>query len=161
MDEATIPQVFLGADHGGFELKETLKRYLEHNSYVVIDCGAQTLDSEDDYPQFAFAVAEGVCEARAAGQSACGFLLCRSSGGMTIAANKVPGIRAVSVDSIDSARHARAHNDAHIASIAGDWIAPEELVSLVEAFLKTPFAGDERHLRRIEQITAFELSLSK
>jgi ribose 5-phosphate isomerase B len=156
MEDTQTPHIFIGADHGGFELKELLKQRLQQSACQLTDCGAHSHDGEDDYPTFAFAVAQAVRKERAAGRKAFGILVCRSSGGMTIAANKVPGIRAVSVDSLASARHAREHNDAHVASISGDWIVPSVALELVETFLKTPFASEARHLRRIEQIAAFE-----
>ncbi len=156
-----MPHIFIGADHGGFELKAVLKQHLAERSYQLTDCGAHVFDSDDDYPKFAVAVAEAVRAAQAAGQEALGVLVCRSSAGMTIAANKVRGVRAVSIDSLDSARHAREHNDAHVASISGDWLEPDAALELVETFLQTPFRNDARHLRRIEQILQYEEDSAK
>ncbi len=154
---ATLPVVFFGADHGGFALKEELKQRLAATMLcTVVDCGAENLDPQDDYPQFAFAVAERILEARAADKIAFGVLVCRSSGGMTIAANKVPGIRAVSANTVAEAEHARRDNDAHIISISGDWSSAEESFETVTAFLHTVFSGEERHARRIAQIARYE-----
>ncbi len=154
-------RIHLGADHGGYELKEYLKAELEKLGHEVLDCGTFALDPTDDYPQFAFAVGEAVQHDSSQGVASFGILACRSGGGMTIAANKVPGVRAVSIHTIESAQHARQHNDARVATISGDWVSQTEALALVDAFISTPFSGDERHVRRISQIATYELTAGK
>jgi ribose 5-phosphate isomerase B len=96
-------KVYLGADHGGYEMKEVIKKWLLENHYEVEDCGAFSFDAEDDYPDFTFPAAEKVAQ-DSTGQVR-GILSCRSSGGAVIAANKVKGIRAVSVFDVKSAKY--------------------------------------------------------
>ncbi len=162
-------EIFLGADHGGFELKEQIKAWLQtefaqKDTLKVTDLGAHTFDAQDDYPEFAFAVAESVAQtskessqpAFSVHQPAYGILFCRSGGGMSIAANKVQGIRAVPVYTIKEAQHAREHNDATIISVSGDWNSLDEIKAIVTTFLSTPFSQEERHIRRLKTILAYE-----
>lgn len=148
-----FPQtIYLGADHGGFELKELLKKWLISESFEVKDMGAQNLDPQDDYPQYAVAVAKSVAKQ----QNACGILLCRSGGGMTITANKVSGIRAVELFDEKSAKHAREHNHANIITIGADWQDFSSAKNIIVEFFNTSPSQDERHLRRIQQISELE-----
>lgn len=143
-------KVYLGADHGGFELKKKLIFWLIEQKYEVIDLGNTKLDPLDDFPDFAFAVADKI----AAEPDARGIVLCRSAGGVTIAANKVHGIRCVTaVNPIDVA-HNRGHDDANILAIAGDYTNENEAKELVKTFLTTPFHGEERFVRRLNKIKA-------
>lgn len=148
--------LYLGSDHGGFTHKEYLKQQLQNRGYQVHDLGAQQLDATDDYPQFAFAVAEAVARDHQAGQESIGILLCRSGAGMEIAANKVTGARAVRAENIASAQAARAHNNANILSIAADFTPVEQALALTMAFIETPFSDEERHVRRLAAITEYE-----
>jgi ribose 5-phosphate isomerase B len=147
--------IYLGADHGGFQMKENIKAWLAEQKYEVVDCGNTVLDPNDDYPDFAFAVAENVAKDPA---NARGIVICRSGGGMTIAANKVKGIRAVDVFDLTSTVHAKTNNDANIISIGADWMQPQEALLVVENFLKAPFKGEDRHARRIQKIADYEKS---
>jgi ribose 5-phosphate isomerase B len=147
-------KVYLGTDHGGFEMKEAIKKWLLENSYEVEDCGAFKLNPEDDYPDFVFLAAQKVA-ADPTDQSL-GVIFCRSSAGAVIAANKVKGIRAVSVADEKSAQHAREHNDANVIGISGDWSTIEQAEKIVAAFLTTPFTNEPRHQRRIDKITQYE-----
>ena len=147
-------KIYLGADHGGYAAKEQLKKWLQANHYDFEDCGAFQLDPEDDYPDFSFPAAEKVAQDSL--HEARGILSCRSSGGAVIAANKVRGIRAVSVFDQTSARHAREHNDANIIGVSGDWSTSEQIQEIVKTFLTTPFSQEPRHLRRIQKITQYE-----
>lgn len=145
-------KVYLGADHGGYDLKERLKQQLSTDGFEVKDCGAFQPDPEDDYPDFSFAVAEKVAQ----DPDAKGIVVCRSGGGVIIAANKVKGVRAVAVHDIASAEHARKDNDANVIGLAADWLAPEDVPAIVTAFLKTPYTQVERHSRRIQKIAQYE-----
>jgi len=141
-------QIFIGADHGGFLLKTKLFMWLRENGYLVEDCGANELNESDDYPDFAFKVAENV----ATDKNSRGILLCRSGAGMAIAANKVKGIRAVDAYDTKSARHSVEHNDANVISLAADWLGEDEVKRIIEVFLKARFSGAERHVRRLKKI---------
>jgi ribose 5-phosphate isomerase B len=145
-------EIYLGADHGGYQLKEAIKKWLIQQNFVVKDLGAYQLDPQDDYPQYAAAVARSVQN----NPQAVGILFCRSGGGMVIAANKFANIRAVEVFNQMSAQHARQHNNANIISLAADWISQEEAQAAIQAFLHTSFFQEERHQRRIEQIRQLE-----
>ncbi len=149
--------VYLGADHGGFALKEQLKGWLVEQGYRVGDCGAFTLDPDDDYPDFAWEVAQKV--ARDANSR--GVLLCRSSAGMTITANKHRGVRAVSLTTAAQAEHARVHNNANIASFSGDELTLIQIKETLKVFLETEFPTEERHVRRLAKITAWESEPSR
>jgi ribose 5-phosphate isomerase B len=149
----TDKTIVIGADHGGFRLKQQLVELLRMSGYAVEDAGPEKLDPDDDYPGIAFAVGEAVA---AAPEEKAGILVCRSGGGMTIAANKVPGVRAVTVTREDEVVHARTDNDANVISLPADWITQASAENLVRLFLETPFSEAERHARRIQQIAAYE-----
>lgn len=150
-------RVYIGADHGGFELKKQLVAWLAQQKYDVVDCGNTKFDPIDDFPDFAFAVADSV----AAEPESLGILLCRSSGGVVMAANKVKGIRAVTgVNPVDVV-HNRDHNDANILAIAGDYTSEGEAKELVKVFLSTPYQQAERMVRRLGKIAAREAAWSK
>lgn len=146
--------IYLGADHGGFPLKEQAKTWLKEWDYQFQDLGAHELDPQDDYPDFTFPVAEQV--AKEADQGSLGVLLCRSSGGVTIAANKVLGARAVSAFSPEEASHAKEHNNANILALAGDFLSDDQAKEILKIFLETPFSGAERHVRRLGKIADYE-----
>ncbi|MEK7557172.1 MAG: RpiB/LacA/LacB family sugar-phosphate isomerase [Patescibacteria group bacterium] len=144
--------VYLGADHGGFELKERIKRWLVEWGHTWEDLGNTTYDKGDDYPPFALAVAEKVGKTR----DAIGILACRSAAGMVIAANKVKGVRAITVHDENSAGLAREKNDANVVVLSGDWLSEKEAKKILKVFLETPFSGEERHIRRIKTIEEYE-----
>jgi ribose 5-phosphate isomerase B len=147
--------IILGADHGGYKLKETIKNWLIKQDYSIIDVGADAFDPKDDYPLYAAKVARQVV----ADKQALGILFCRSGAGMTIAANKIKGIRAVEVFNPTSAKHAKEHNNANIISLSADWLDLDQAKEIIDSFLKTEFTQEERHLRRINQIHAVEAQL--
>ena len=143
-------RVALGSDHAGFELKEGLKRLLDQLQVPYEDCGCPSADSVD-YPDIAAIVARKVV----AGAADRGILVCGTGIGMAIAANKVHGIRAASVESLEAARLSRAHNDANVLTL-GARITPSDLaLGIVRTFLATPFDGG-RHQRRVDKITALD-----
>jgi ribose 5-phosphate isomerase B len=144
--------IYLGADHGGFELKEKIKKVLDKNKYKYQDMGNKVLDKTDDYPDYAFRVAEKVAKEK----NAVGILFCRSSEGMIIAANKVKGIRAASVFNEKSAKLSREHNDANVIALPGDWMNEKEAEKIIKTFLETKFSNEERHVRRIKKISDYE-----
>lgn len=145
--------IYLGADHGGFALKERLKQWLTAWSMPFEDLGAHQLDATDDYPDFAFAVAKAVAANPAEHQ---GIVLCRSAAGVVIAANKAKGVRAVAPLTVEAAEHARAHNNANVLGLSGDWLDDATAEQLTHVWLTTGFSGEERHQRRLDKIAAFE-----
>ncbi|HXJ59185.1 MAG TPA: ribose 5-phosphate isomerase B [Verrucomicrobiae bacterium] len=137
----------LGADHGGYELKESLKHYLQKRGITVTDFGATSTDSTD-YPDYARLVARSV----ATRHQELGLLICTSGIGMSIAANKVPGVRAALVWDENAATMSRRHNDANVLCLAGKGTDPETARRIVDAFLNAAFEGGrhERRLRKLE-----------
>lgn len=145
--------IYIGADHGGYQLKEDVKQWLTEWNVPFEDVGAHKLDPDDDYPKFAFTVAEAVAKDPHVNK---GILLCRSAAGVVIAANKVKGVRAVAPCNLESAQHSREHNDANVLGLSGDWLEPETAQQIVRSWINTPFSGEARHQRRLDQIAEHE-----
>lgn len=143
-------KIALGADHGGLDLKNEIKAYLLENDYTVIDAGTCSRDS-CDYPDFAQAVGQMV----STGEADRGILICGSGIGMSIAANKIPGIRAALCHEPLSARLTRRDNDSNVLTMGGRIIGPLMAVTVVAAWLTEPFAGG-RHARRVDKIAVLE-----
>ncbi len=145
-------RVHIGTDHAGFETKAALVALLRAKGYEVVDHGAPSYDAGDDYPTYIIPAAEAVV----ADPGSLGVVLGGSGNGEAIAANKVKGVRAAVVYSVETAQLAREHNDANVASLGGRMQDEDLLVECVTTFLETPFSGDARHIRRIGEITAYE-----
>ena len=145
-------RVLLGSDHAGFELKQDLVQRIVSAGHDVHDFGAMALDPEDDYPPYCLQVAAAVAQE----PGSLGVVIGGSGNGEQIAANKVPGIRAALAWNVATARLAREHNDANVVAIGARMHSREEAWLIVSTFLSTPFSGDERHIRRIEQVAAYE-----
>jgi ribose 5-phosphate isomerase B len=145
-------RVHIGSDHAGFEAKQLLVSALTERGHEVVDHGPHAYDALDDYPPFCLATGAGV----ASDAGSLGIVLGGSGNGEQIAANKVDGVRAALVWSAEIARLAREHNDANVISIGARMHSSDDVLSFVEAFLETPFSGDERHIRRIAQLTEYE-----
>ncbi|MCZ7414221.1 ribose-5-phosphate isomerase [Streptomyces sp. WMMC897] len=145
-------RVYLGSDHAGYELKNHLMEWLKANGHEPVDCGPHVYDAADDYPPFCLRAAERT----AADPDALGVVVGGSGNGEQIAANKVRGVRAVLAWSEQTAALGREHNDANVISIGGRMHSTEEATRFVEVFLGTPFTGDERHQRRIDQLAGYE-----
>ena len=143
-------RIYLGADHGGFALKEHVKAFLTGLGHEVTDVGTDSEESVD-YPDFAVVVGEAV----ASGEADLGVLVCGTGLGMAIAANKIPGVRAVQASDPEMAHMARLHNDANVLTLPGRYIGPERAAEVVDAFLGTAFEGG-RHQRRVDKIAALE-----
>jgi ribose 5-phosphate isomerase B len=148
-------KISIGADHAGFALKEKLREKLQADGHEVVDHGA-TGTASTDYPDYAVAVAEDVRAHRADR----GVLVCSTGVGMSIAANKIPGIRAALVLDADAAELTRRHNDANVLALAARYTTEQKASELVDVFLKTPFDGG-RHERRIQKIAATEERVRK
>ena len=151
-------KIVIAADHGGFELKNALKKFLEEKGYTVEDKGPETLDPEDDYPDYGKKVAERVGKdgSEIGQQDIMGILICRSAAGIIIAANKVKGVRAVAVHDEKGAKHSREHNDANVLGLSGDWTSESKAKKLVTIWLETPYSNEERHTRRLKKIADME-----
>jgi ribose 5-phosphate isomerase B len=145
-------RVHLGSDHAGLELKEHLLGWLRDNGHEPVDHGPFVFDPVDDYPVFCLRAAEGV----AGDPGSLGVVIGGSGNGEQIAANKVEGVRAALVWNADIAVLAREHNDANVISVGGRMHTVEEMTHFVDVFVRTPFSGDERHVRRIEMMSAYE-----
>jgi ribose 5-phosphate isomerase B len=145
-------KIYIGADHRGFTLKETMKRWLEGDGYDVTDCGNTVYDKEDDFPDFSFAVADGV----SANPGSLGIVICGSGGGVTMAANKVSGIRCGQAVNVEDVTHNRMHDDMNVLAIGSDFVSEHDAKNMVTAFLTTPYDGSERFARRLAKITARE-----
>lgn len=144
--------IYFGADHGGFDLKEKLTLWLSQNGYEAKDMGADSLDSEDDYPDFVIPVAEKVAE----NPGSFGVVIGRSGNGEAIAANKVKDIRAALCLNIEMARKAKEHNNANVLSLGADYIDAVDAYAILKTFIETPFSNEERHVRRLKKITELE-----
>ena len=143
-------KIALGADHAGFELKEKIKKYLQEKGITVDDRGTHSTESVD-YPDYALRVGEEV----AAGDADSGILVCGSGIGMSIAANKVHGVRAAPITSEIEARLSREHNDANVLAIGGRVLDEGTARKVIDCWLNTDFAGG-RHQQRVEKITEIE-----
>lgn len=139
-------KISIGSDHAGFELKEILAEYLRRSGAEVVDCGTHSKESVD-YPDFAQAVARDVV----AGTSDFGVLVCWTGVGISIAANKVPGVRAVNCYNAEMAVLSRQHNNANVITFGQKFIAPEDAKAWLDIFLKTEFEGG-RHARRVGKL---------
>ena len=145
-------RVYLGSDHAGFELKAYLVEWLTNNGHEPVDCGAVAFDPDDDYPPYVIEAAVRV----AGDRGSLGVVIGGSGNGEQIAANKVKGIRAALVWNDDTATLARLHNDANIVSIGARQHTLGEAARLVELFLETDFSAEERHVRRLAMVAAYE-----
>ena len=143
-------KIAIGCDHGGIVLKPAVTAYLEEKKIEYADFGTFTTDSVD-YPVYAKKVAEAV----ASGACDKGILLCGTGVGMSIAANKVKGIRAAVLSDEFSAAACSAHNNANVLCLGGRILSPEKAVKLVDLWLTTPFEGG-RHVRRLDEIAEME-----
>jgi ribose 5-phosphate isomerase B len=145
-------RIALGADHGGLELKNLLARELRGKGHEVADLGAHGPDPTDDYPDYALAVAEAVARGRAER----GILVCGSGVGACVAANKVPGVRAVLAHDSYSAHQGVEHDDVNILCLGARVVGPALAGELADLFLEARFSGEERHARRLRKVRAIE-----
>lgn len=148
-------RIAIGSDHAGFEMKESLKEYVKSLGHEVEDFGALSSDPVD-YPDIGYQVARDV----ASGRFDRGVLICGTGIGMSIVANKVPGVRAALVGDVETARLAREHNDANVLTLGARIIRLESAREIVRVFLETGFAGG-RHARRLEKVALGEAGKGK
>ena len=140
-------KVMIGADHGGYTLKQTIVAFLQEQGYDVLDIGTHNSDS-CDYNDVATEVAHAV----RAGTVERGILICGTGVGMSIQANKIEGIRAALVSDVYTAEATRAHNDSNVLTLGGRVVGAGLAQKIVETWLKTPFSGETRHARRIAKL---------
>lgn len=151
-----IMKVYLGADHRGFALKEKLKEWLLQNNYLIEDLGDHLLAPDDDYVDYAKAVAEKVSQEDADDTVTRGILICGSGIGMSVTANKFKNIRcSLGFDEVQI-EDGRSHDNVNILALASDQLAEEKAKSLVKKFLDTPFTAIDKYKRRIEKIRQLE-----
>ncbi len=143
--------IAMGSDHAGYELKQIIIKHLEEKGIEFKDYGTYSTDS-CDYAVYAEKTAKAVVD----GECELGLLFCGTGVGISMAANKVKGIRACCCSDLFSAEMTRLHNNANILCLGGRVVTPEKAKGLVDIFLNTPFSGEERHQRRIDQITELE-----
>ena len=151
--------IYLGADHRGYELKEKAKQWLAELGYEFEDCGAAELSPEDDYPDFAAAVARKIED----DPQSKGILFCGSGIGVCIAANKIRGIRAGTAASPGQVKASVSDEDLNILCLSADYAPNADFVDTdiaakdtIRTFLETKFSGEERHMRRLDKIKALE-----
>ncbi len=145
-------KIAIGADHAGFPLKQKIKEWLTERGVEVEDEGTNSTDSVD-YPDFARKVGEDVAGKKVDR----GILVCGSGIGMSMAANKVPGVRAANVHTVYEAQMSREHNDANVLTLGARVVTDDEAHSILDAWLRTKFAGG-RHQRRVDKIMQIEQS---
>ena len=145
-------RVGIAADHGGFTLKEQLAKSLRGSGYEVVDFGAHQMDPEDDYPDFIIPLARAV----AAGEVDRGVALCGSGVGASVAANKVPGVRAGLIHDVFSAHQGVQDDNMNVFCLGGQVIGPALAWELIETFLVARFSGAPRHQRRLAKVQALE-----
>lgn len=147
-------RVHLGSDHAGFELKEAIVRRLAELGHEPVDHGPAEYVATDDYPPYVLRAAEGV----AGEPGSLGVVLGGSGNGEAMAANKVKGVRCALAWSTQTATLAREHNDANVVSLGARMHDEATALSILEAFLGTPYSGDDRHTRRIAMLSDYEQS---
>lgn len=143
-------RIALGADHAGFSLKQELRRELSGMGHEIVDFGTASAESTD-YPDYARLVGQAV----SSGTADRGLLVCSTGVGMSIAANKVPGVRAALGMNADQVHLTRAHNDANVLTLGARYLDSQAALELITIFLETPFAAG-RHARRVSKISELE-----
>jgi ribose 5-phosphate isomerase B len=149
-------RIHIATDHAGLELSHFLIRELTKQGHELIDHGPNEYDPLDDYPEFCINAALAVVADEEAGVRALGIVLGGSGNGEQISANKVKGIRAALAWNSDTAKLAREHNNANVVALGARMHSQKEILQLVEIFIAEPFSNEERHSRRINQISEFE-----
>ncbi len=149
-------KIAIGADHGGYRLKNKLIKFLEGQGYLVADLGTHSA-KRCDYPPIGYKVAASV----SGGQFNRGILICKTGIGFSIVANKIPGIRAALCLTKQQARRSREHNNANILGLAANYLSFKKTCEIVNLWLATEFSARSRHARRVRQITSIERKIKK
>lgn len=150
-------KIGVGCDHGGYPLKGEVLKYLNEHGYETVDYGTDNATMSVDYPEYALKVALGIRK----GEIERGVLLCGTGIGMSVAANKVPGIRCAVASDQYSARMAREHNDANIIAIGARVVGSGVAEDILDTFLRTDFSYGERHKHRLDLIAEIEKDIDK
>jgi ribose 5-phosphate isomerase B len=145
--------IYISSDHKGFEIKNKLKEMMMLRGIHIADLGPFEFVPTDDYPLFAFELCQEVVKDSVLNK---GILICSTGTGMVIAANKVKGIRAGEVGNVEEAKLSRLHNDCNVLVLSMVELDYDLYADIIEAWLKTPFSFEERHVRRLKQITDYE-----
>jgi len=145
-------KISIGSDHGGYALKEAIKKHLSLKDITVFDCGTNDGKTSVDYPDFALPAAQMVVS----GEVDFGIVVCTTGIGVSVVANKVKGVRAALVTNLEQAKLTRMHNDANVLALGAINQAEEVALEIVDLFLATPFSGEERHARRVNKIREIE-----
>ncbi len=152
-----MSELFIGSDHGGFELKQSLLEQFARQKISVIDIGAHQLHEDDDYPLYAGILAEKVGQK----ELCLGILICRSGQGMAIVANKFPGIRAAVAWTEGVAAAGRADDAINILCLPADYVTSDKAWKIVQTWLKTQVKTEEKYLRRIREIKQIEAKIKQ
>lgn len=145
-NELPVNKISIASDHRGFKMKQKLTKYLLKKGYTIIDLGPD-IKTKVDYPEYAFALTKSIKN----GDAPTGILICGSGIGMSIAANRVKGIRCAKVVNVKEAKYTRKDNDANVIAISAA-MPMYRAKDIIDVFLKTPFSGQERHQKRIEML---------
>lgn len=148
--KGSVQMIAIGSDHGGYKLKEEIKKYLEEKDIKYVDCGTNSEESVD-YPD----IAKAVCKKMQNKECNQGILICRSGIGMSIVANKFKGIRCAKCENEEEAKFSRMHNDSNVLALGADYIDINEAIRVVRTWLATEFAGG-RHKDRVDIIKEIE-----
>lgn len=140
----------VASDHAGYEVKQKVIEYLKELNYNIKDYGTNSIDSVD-YPNYAFEVGKGVVN----GNLEKGILICKTGIGMSIACNKIKGIRCAKVDTIEEALLTRSHNDSNVLALSA-MKDIEDIKMIIKTYLDTPFSNEQKHINRIKEITDYE-----
>ncbi len=146
------PTIYIGADHGGWELKEALEAELKEQGHRVVDMGNQDLVEDDDYPEFGYAVAKRVVT----DEGSHGIVICGNAQGICIVANKVKGARAATGFDSEVAKTSRTDDNSNILCLPGRHIKKNEAKKIVKTWLETDFSGADRHVRRLKKVSDIE-----
>lgn len=145
--------IYIGADHGGYKLKEQIKKFLTKKKLDFEDLGAKTLKAGDDYPDYAKLVAKKVSQNPLRNT---GILICRSGQGVCIVANKFTHVRAALVWNTKEAEMSRTDDMTNVLCLPSDYISQKEAEAIVQVWLDTPYSTEARHIRRVKKISALE-----
>lgn len=145
--------IYIGADHGGYKLKEQLKKFLAKKKLEFVDVGAKKLKAGDDYPDYAKIVGKKVSQNP---MQNLGLLICRSGQGVCIVANKFQHVRAALVWNTKEAEMSRKDDMANVLCLPSDYISQKEAEAIVKVWFETPYSTDARHLRRVKKISSLE-----
>ncbi len=145
--------IYIGADHGGYKLKEQLKKFLTKQKQEFVDVGAKKLKAGDDYPDYAKIVGKKVSQNP---MQNLGLLICRSGQGVCIVANKFNHVRAALVWNTKEAEMSRKDDMSNVLCLPSDYISEKEAQAIVGVWLKTPYSSEARHVRRVKKISSLE-----